>query len=47
MKHQKRILGLDGIRGIAVIGVILYHLIPSVVPGGFLGVNFSLFCPDI
>lgn len=40
MKHQKRILGLDGIRGIAVIGVILYHLIPSVVPGGFLGVNF-------
>lgn len=30
--------GLDGLRGIAVIGVILYHLFPNVIKGGFLGV---------
>lgn len=31
--------GLDGIRGIAIIGVLLYHLMPHLFPGGFLGVN--------
>lgn len=33
------ITGLDGLRGIAVIGVILYHLFPNTVKGGFLGVS--------
>lgn len=36
---QKYISGLDGLRGIAVIGVILYHMFPFAVKGGFLGVS--------
>lgn len=35
----KKIPGLDGLRAIAVIGVILYHLFPSTIKGGFLGVS--------
>lgn len=31
--------GLDGLRAIAVIGVLLYHHDPSRVPGGWLGVS--------
>lgn len=31
--------GLDGLRAIAVIGVLLYHLFPDVIKGGFLGVS--------
>lgn len=30
---------LDGLRALAVCGVIIYHLNPSVLPGGFLGVD--------
>lgn len=48
MEHKKRlansryITGINGLRAIAVIGVILYHLIPFTVPGGFLGVVIFL-----
>lgn len=35
----KKIAGLDGLRGIAIIGVVGYHLMPHTLPGGFLGVN--------
>ena len=31
--------GLDGIRALAVIGVLVFHGIPSWMPGGFLGVD--------
>ncbi len=31
--------GLDGLRAIAVAAVILYHLSPGALPGGFLGVD--------
>lgn len=37
--NQKQILGLDGLRAIAVIGIVLYHMFPSLIKGGFLGVN--------
>lgn len=31
--------GLDGLRALAVIAVILYHLSPATLPGGYLGVD--------
>lgn len=31
--------GLDGIRGLAVVAVIVYHLNPAWLPGGFFGVD--------
>ncbi len=34
-----RLRGLDGLRGLAVIAVVVFHLWPSVLPGGFLGVS--------
>ncbi|MEG0254291.1 MAG: acyltransferase, partial [Vagococcus sp.] len=37
-EKRKYITGIDGLRSIAVIGVILYHLIPRTMPGGYLGV---------
>lgn len=38
LKKSRYITGFDGIRAIAVIGVILYHLLPNVMQGGYLGV---------
>lgn len=34
-----RILSLDRIRIMALLGVVFYHLSPGLVPGGYLGVN--------
>lgn len=34
--------GLDGIRAIAIIGVTLFHIYPSIVKGGYLGVSLFL-----
>lgn len=39
MKKRNYILGLDGLRALAILGVVFYHLTPFVVSGGFLGVN--------
>ena len=38
LKHSRYITGFDGIRTLAVIGVICYHILPASMPGGFLGV---------
>ena len=38
-KKKNYIEGLDAMRGIAILGVVFYHLIPGKFPGGFLGVN--------
>ncbi|MDN6639291.1 MAG: acetyltransferase [Tetragenococcus sp.] len=38
IKNSRYITGIDGIRTLAVIGVIFYHLMPSSLPGGYLGV---------
>ena len=37
-QHLPKKKGLDMLKGIAISGIFLYHLIPSVFPGGFLGV---------
>lgn len=41
MKNS-RILSYDGLKGLAIISVIAYHLFPSWIPGGFLFVNTFL-----
>jgi peptidoglycan/LPS O-acetylase OafA/YrhL len=36
---SRHIVGLDGLRALAVIAVIAYHLAPSLLPGGYIGVD--------
>lgn len=38
-QRNQRIVALDGLRALAIAGVILYHLRPSRLTGGFLGVT--------
>lgn len=38
-KKSGHIYGLDGLRAIAIIGVIFYHMFPYTIKGGFLGVS--------
>ncbi|TFC87297.1 acetyltransferase [Cryobacterium sp. TmT2-59] len=35
----RRLAGLDGLRGIAVALVVVFHFFPAVLPGGFVGVD--------
>ena len=41
-KKKRRIYGLDGLKTLALLGVLLYHTFPSFLPGGFLGVVLFL-----
>lgn len=38
-KHKKRNLALDGIKGVGIIAIILYHYFRPIFPGGFMGVE--------
>ena len=38
MRKRRYITGFDGLRAIAVIGVIAFHLLPTKIVGGWLGV---------
>ncbi|MGO2084155.1 MAG: acyltransferase family protein [Vagococcus sp.] len=38
MKQRNYITGITGMRALAVLGVIIYHLMPHTMPGGYLGV---------
>ncbi|MDR1521495.1 MAG: acetyltransferase [Streptococcaceae bacterium] len=38
LASARYITGFDGVRTIAVIGVIIYHLLPNIMKGGYLGV---------
>lgn len=41
--HQHHyVTGIDGLRTLAVVGVIVYHLLPNVMMGGYLGVPLFL-----
>lgn len=39
MTLKKRSIPLDGMRALAIIAIIFYHLMPHVLPGGYLAVN--------
>ena len=36
---MKRFVGLDGIKGLALIAIVLYHCMQQRLPGGFYGVD--------
>ncbi|WP_076460994.1 acyltransferase family protein [Limosilactobacillus caccae] len=42
MHSRHFITGIDGLRTLAVLGVIIYHLLPNVLQGGYLGVPLFL-----
>lgn len=38
-KHTGYVPGLDGLRAFAILGIVLYHMFPGVIRGGYLGVT--------
>ncbi|MFR0610607.1 acyltransferase family protein [Limosilactobacillus mucosae] len=42
MRSKQYVTGVDGVRTLAVLGVIIYHLLPTTLPGGYLGVPLFL-----
>lgn len=42
MRSKQYVTGIDGVRTLAVLGVIIYHLLPATLPGGYLGVPLFL-----
>ena len=45
VRKTRRNPALDGMRALAVASVVLYHLDPRFLPGGFIGVDVFLSCP--
>lgn len=41
-RTSSRVSSLEGLKAIAIIAIILYHVLPDRVPGGFLGVDIFL-----
>ena len=39
LRQSGRIAGLDGLRAIAIVVIVLYHMFPATVQGGYLGVT--------
>ncbi|EEV5247961.1 acyltransferase, partial [Salmonella enterica subsp. enterica serovar Heidelberg] len=39
MEHLKYRPDIDGLRAIAVLSVVIFHYFPSILPGGFVGVD--------
>ena len=39
VKPGKFVKGIDGLKGLAIIGVTIFHLFPHVASGGFMGVS--------
>lgn len=42
MRQKKRVQSFDGLKGLAIMAVVAYHLFPSIIPGGFFMVNTFL-----
>lgn len=42
MRSKQYVTGIDGVRTLAVLGVIIYHLLTTTLPGGYLGVPLFL-----
>lgn len=42
MRSKQYVTGIDGVRTLAVLGAIIYHLLPTTLPGGYLGVPLFL-----
>lgn len=41
-RHDVRYRGLDGIKGLALVAVVLYHTVGTALPGGYVGVDMFL-----